>query len=70
MAARDAFVFSQALNLRHAIEGRCGGDTVGPLVLDLVAALGGQPDVMIELSGKPSAQAAYLVALLLTNPNA
>jgi hypothetical protein len=57
-----------AMNLRMAIEGRADGDLTGPAVQELVYALGGNPNLLPEFVGKPALTAAYLVALVLTQP--
>lgn len=57
-----------AWNLRRAIEFRSDGELTGPAVQELVIALGGNPQLITEFVGKPMLTAAYLVSLVLTQP--
>ena len=57
-----------AMQLRLTIEMRADGDSTGPAVMNLVCALGGDSTLLPEFVGKPALTAAYLVALVLSQP--
>jgi hypothetical protein len=65
----DWKIKAAAMELRRCIECRSDGDLTGPAVLNLVDALGGDPVLVTEFVGKPALTAAYLVSLLLTQPD-
>lgn len=67
MSTQNPRLFSAAARLREAIEGGADGDIVGPDVLELVHALGGDPQVIFNAAGRPALVAVYLVTLLLTS---
>lgn len=62
-------VKAAAFQLRESIEFGFDAQSVATSVLNLVDALGGNPTFVRELVGKPELLTAYLVSLILTQPD-
>lgn len=63
----NPWVNTQAWNLKHAIESQNAEQIIGQQTQELVRALGGLADVS-QMS--PGAAALYIVALVLSQPEA